>query len=257
MNIKIFKRLVKLSILQTINFRITSFIMLIVSILFFLLEIFTGFILFKYTKTIAGFTRYDYFNLIITGHVITSLYYMIFSYGNNKIITDILYGRMDYIFIRPVNSFFYYVFYWIDLESLVTLILYTVLQVILLCHQTLGLSKIIMYVLSILIGVVYMAIINTLIAMIAFYTDRATALFGVTEILEDLGKNPKNIYPSSIKVVLTYIIAYAYVYNLPVNILQSKVDLFNTVVYLLTCIILSNVVYRLWFKSIERYQSAN
>lgn len=102
-----------------------------------------------------------------------------------------------------------------------------------------------------------MAIINTLIAMIAFYTDRATALFGVTEILEDLGKNPKNIYPSSIKVVLTYIIAYVYVYNLPVNILQSKVDLVNTVVYLLTCIILSNVVYRLWFKSIERYQSAN
>ena len=114
-----------------------------------------------------------------------------------------------------------------------------------------------MYIVFSILGIWYCTIFNLFIAMVSFYTDKATALFGVNEILEDIGKKPVKIYPKFVRIFLTYIIAYAYVFNAPINILKFRLDIKNAIIYILSCIILTKIVYMLWFKSIKRYKSSN
>lgn len=257
MTFKIFKRRVKISIQTTTSFRMTSIIMFIVSLLFFILEIFTGIIFFEYTDRVAGFTKNDYLNLIITGNIIVNIYSTIFLEGYYKLIEDVLYGGMDYIFVRPVNSFLFYIFHGINLQNLLTSILYIILQIILFSKQNIEIFNIFLYIIFILIGIWYQFLFNFFIAIVSFYTDKATALFGINEILEDLGKKPSKIYPKIIRFFLLYIISYVFVFNAPINILQNKISYLNVIIYILSCIILTGILYRLWFKSIKKYQSAN
>lgn len=257
MTFKVFKRLLKVSIKTTFDFRTTSIIMFIVSILFFGLEVLTCNVLFNYTDTIAGFNKYDYLNLIITQNIISNIYVGMFSVGYYKIINDVLYGKMDYVFIRPINSFLFYVFNGIDIKSFFTATLFILLQISIFVKNNTSILNIFMYIVFLILGIWYCTIFNLFIAMISFYTDKATALFGVNEILEDIGKKPVKIYPKFVRLFLTYIIAYAYVFNAPINILQFRLDIKNAIIYILSCIVLTKIVYMLWFKSIKRYKSSN
>lgn len=257
MTFKVFKRLLKISVKTTFNFRVSSVVMFIVSILFFILELLTWHVLFKYTNTIAGFDKYDYLNLIIIQNIISNIYIGMFLVGYYRIINDVLYGKMDYVFIRPINSFLFYVFNGMDIKSIFTALLFVILQILMFIKTSTSILSIFMYIVFLLLGIWYCTIFNLFIAMISFYTDKATALLGFNEILEDIGKKPVNIYPKFARLFLTYIIAYAYVFNAPINILQSRLDIQNSIIYILSCIILTKIAYMLWFKSIKRYQSSN
>lgn len=257
MTFKVFKRLLKVSIKTTFDFRTTSVIMFIVSILFFALEVLTCHVLFSYTDTIAGFNKYDYLNLIITHNIISNIYVGMFSVGYYRIINDVLYGKMDYVFIRPINSFLFYVFNGIDIKSFFTATLFILLQMLMFIKNSANILNILLYILFLLLGIWYCTIFNLFISMISFYTDKATALFGFNEILEDIGKKPVKIYPKFARLFLTYIIAYAYVFNAPINILKFNLDIPNAIVYILSCIILTKIAYIFWFKSIKKYKSSN
>ncbi|WP_067140844.1 ABC-2 family transporter protein [Oceanivirga salmonicida] len=257
MNIKIFMRLLKISVMETISLRTTSIIMFFIVNLFFILQILSGYVFFEYTDTLGGLTRIEYFNLIVTGNIIIPLSYSVFLKGQEKIYFGVLSGELDYDLIRPTNSFWYYTFNGIDLQSLITAILYIFLQIYLFTFQNLTITGILLYTLMLFIGAWYIFLVNRLLVILVFYFEKANSIMAYTEELDDMGSKPIKIYPKAIRYVFIYGLSYLMVYNAPINILKGEVNSSYMIAYMLSTVILSFVVYKLWFKAVKKYQSAN
>lgn len=257
MNFKLFLTLSKNSLKQTLAYRTSSIIMFIVSVLFFLLQILSSFVLYRFTDNIYGYTFNDSINLICTGAIITSLSYSFFVIGNETIYDELIYGDMDYNFIRPINSYWFYTFYGIDLQNLLSFIMYFILQITLFILQGISLYKMFLWLIMTIIGIWYIFLISRLLVTIVFYTDKANSIQGITELLEDASSKPKDIYPKPIKYVFIFLISYLMVYNGPIDVLKGNINLIYLIGYLISTIFLTALSYILWFVSIKRYQSSN
>lgn len=257
MNLKIYIRLVKNSFKQTFAYRTSSIIMFIVSLLFFVLQILSVTVFYEYTDTIAGYTYIDSINLINTGAILTSLNYCLFILGTESIYDDVLEGEMDYKFLRPINSYWFYAFYGIDLQNLITAFLHICLQIFLFTLQDISMYKILTYILMIIIGLFYMFFISRLLTIIVFYTDKADSLQGALELFEEAASKPKNIYPNYIKYPMIFIISYLMVINGPIDVLKGEINYIYLTGYIISGVIIALLSYILWFKAIKKYQSSN
>lgn len=94
----------------------------------------------------------QYFNLIITMNIILSLFETFCLKELEEIFSGINEGNLDYSLIRPVNSFFYYIFNGIELNSLAFLILYTSLQIFLISFQNISIIQFLLYIFFIILG---------------------------------------------------------------------------------------------------------
>lgn len=257
MNFNLFITLSRNSLKQTLAYRTSSIIMFIVSILFFLLQIISSYVFYSYTDSIYGYTFNDSINLICTGSIITSLSYCFFVIGNESIYDEVLEGEMDYKFIRPINSYWFYTFYGIDLQNLITSIMYISLQLYLFVIQGISILKIFMWLTMVLIGVWYVFLISRILVITVFYTDRASAVQGITELLEDASSKPKDIYPKPIKYIFIFLISYLMVFNGPIDVLKGNINYLYLIGYLISTTLLTVLSYFLWFIAIKKYQSSN
>lgn len=257
MNFNLFITLSKNSLKQTLAYRTSSIIMFIVSVLFFVLQILSSFVFYSYTDNIYGYTFNDSINLICTGLIITSLSYCFFVVGNESIYNEVLEGEMDYKFIRPINSYWFYTFYGIDLQNLITSIMYITLQIYLFIIQDVPILKIFLWFIMVLIGVWYVFLISRILVTIVFYTEKASAIQGITELLEDASSKPKDIYPKPIKYVFIFLISYFMVFNGPIDLLKGNINYIYLIGYIISTVFLTILSYIVWFISIKKYQSSN
>lgn len=70
MNMKVYKVMISNSIQQMFIYRTTSLLIVVFGLIFYLFELFSGFVYFKYTDNIMGWTKWDYFSLITTSTII-------------------------------------------------------------------------------------------------------------------------------------------------------------------------------------------
>ncbi len=257
MRFKVFLSLARISIQKTLAYRATSIIMFFVTFLFFILAILSNFVYYNYTNSIAGLTFMDSINLINTAEIIGAIYYAFFVQGNVAIYDGVLDGDLDYNFIKPVNSFFFYIFKGVELECLIQVVLYSLFQVYLFTLQDISLVKILFYIIFVILGAWYYFLLNQLCLMLVFYFDRAGGALGIPETLADFASKPKGIYPKSIRYFFTYFIAFVMAYNLPIDILRNDINYTEVFFYLLSTVILTIIAYKWWFIAIKRYQSAN
>ncbi|WP_067139523.1 ABC-2 family transporter protein [Oceanivirga salmonicida] len=257
MNFRLFITLSKNSLKQSLAYRTSSIIMFIVSILFFVLQILSSYIFYGYTDNIAGYTFMDSINLISTGFILTSLNYCFFIVGNESIYDEVLEGEMDYKFIRPINSYWLYTFYGIDLQNLITAIMGIIFQIYLFIIQDISILKITGWAVMVILGVWYMFLISRLLVLIVFYTDKANSIQGLPELLEDASLKPKGIYPKPVEYIFVFLISYLMVFNGPIDILKGTINWTYLLAYIFSAIFLTIISYKLWFIAINKYQSSN
>lgn len=76
--LKLYSKLLSQSFQELLMYRLTGVTSVVFGLLFFSIELLTGWLLFSYTDSIIGWSRTDYFLLIITGTLITNGYQMFF-----------------------------------------------------------------------------------------------------------------------------------------------------------------------------------
>ncbi|WP_068268917.1 ABC-2 family transporter protein [Caviibacter abscessus] len=257
MRFKVFIRLVKNSVKESLAYRTSSVIMFIVVFLFFLLQILANFIFYKYTNSIAGYTLFDSINLINTATLITHLNYSLFIIGNESIYYELIEGEMDYKFLRPINSYWLYAFYGFDIQSFITFLLHAIFQIYLFSLQKVTALKISAYILMVILGSFYIFLILRALVLLVFYTDKANSIQGIPELLEDAASRPKGIYPKFIRYIFIYFISYLMVYNGPIDVLKGNINYSYLLGYIISLLLFLIITYKLWFIAIKKYQSSN
>ncbi|BBM36461.1 ABC transporter permease [Pseudoleptotrichia goodfellowii] len=257
MNMKVYKIMISNSIQQMLIYRTTSLLIVVFGLIFYLFELFSGFVYFKYTDNIMGWTKWDYFSLITTATIIMYGYNFFFVWGDSTLDEEILEGKLDYIFLRPINSFWYYSLYRIDFPSLINILAGIGVQSYIIYKEKVGGLQILMYIVSVIMGVWFIFLFNHLTVTVAFWKERANELTWVPEILTDFSSRPASIYPKIIRFLMIWIIPILTSINLPVDILRGKVNIMSMLWYILFLIVFTTAVYKMWYAGIKKYQSSN
>ena len=164
---------------------------------------------------------------------------------------------MDYILIRPVNSFLFYSFYRVDFPSLINLFIALCFQVFMLTKYSLNLFIIIEFAISILLSIYLVFLLNQIVITISFWKEHSSAIMGIPEYLIDFSSRPKSIYPKSIQFALIYIVPILLSINLPVLIVKGEASALSILYIFLFDLLGTIFAIFLWKKGLKKYVSAN
>lgn len=257
MPLKLYKLLFKQSFQEFLIYRTTAISTIIFGLIFFFIELLTGYIYFDNSDTIYGWTRNDYLLLVSTATTITYLYQFLFVVAHENLSSKIIDGELDYVVLKPVNSLLYYVLNRVDFASCVNLLVSLIFQVRFLLNYQLTLPKILVHVIAILLGTYFLFIINQLIISVSFWKDRASKLFGIPEYLVEVSSRPGDIYPKSIRAIFNWLIPILLSINLPVLIIKGNGDYYPIFYLILVNITGTLFITYVWKKGMEKYNSSN
>ena len=182
MNMKIYKAMLSNSIQRILIYRTTSILIVVVGLLFYFIEMFSGMVYFSYTDNILGWTKWDYFSLVTTATIIRYGYTFFFIWGSDLSYT-IVQGKLDYTLLRPLNSFWYYAFYMADFPSLINVILGIIVQGWIIFKYHIGFFQVIMYIIFVIIGIWFQFLMFNFSNMISFWVDKAEQILWIPETL--------------------------------------------------------------------------
>jgi ABC-2 type transport system permease protein len=257
MNLKLFKTLISQSFQEMLSYKATSFFIVIFGLMFLGLEFLATFVYYSITDNIMGWSKLEFLLLIVTVSIIESGYQFLFISSHENLADSIIEGELDYVFLRPVNSFFFYSFYRIDIPSIINLSISVVVSIILFAKLNINILYMPIYLLFILLGIWFTYLINQLIITLSFWFDNASSILAVPEYIMDFSSKPKSIFPRIVRHIFIWIFPSLLATNSAVDIVSGRGNIFELMWYIVFLIGLTILVYKFWFIGIKKYQSAN
>ena len=176
MNLKLYLQFVKQSLQEFFIYKTTALITATVGLVFFSIEIIAGIIYFEEIDLLLGWSKTDYFLLVTSANLINYIYQFIFISAHEHLSEAIIEGELDYSLVRPINSFYYYIFFRIDVGSIINLIVVSIFDLYLISKYPINLLHLLMYVLSIIIGVFTLFLLNQIAVSFSFWFERVESV---------------------------------------------------------------------------------
>lgn len=257
MNWKIYRVFVGHSIQELFSYRLTTVLVIIFGLLFFILEMFAGLVYYQFADEIFGWTRLDYLSLICVTTLISSLYQLFFINGQESLSELVVEGELDYMFIRPINLFWYHALYRLDWPSSINAVIAIFVQAKLIESISVDLSQMFFYSLLVANGVWFLFLVNHVVVMSVFWLERISKLQGIPEYLVDLAGRPAAIYPKGVRWIMTWILPFFLAMQLPVFSLHKRVSGIAFIWLITLNGGLFMLVKWMWSVGIKRYASTN
>lgn len=254
---KLFKTLVNHSIQELLINRQTAIITFVLGVLFFALEIVAGIIFFEYTDNLLGWTRQDYLLLVSVASTVSFLYQTFFAVSHENLTDVVLEGELDHAILRPIDAFWYYAFYRIDISSALNLGVSCLALVYLLGTYTLTVGQSVLFIISLFLAAYFLFLLNQWVVSLAFWHDNASSVTGLPEYLVEFSLRPLVVYPTAIRFVLTWCVPILIGINLPVLVVRGESN-FIIIIFLSIVNVIGTWLARyIWKKGLSHYSSSN
>lgn len=255
---RVWKRLSALAIGSYLSSRVDSASYLLGKLIrfgFFLLLIGS---IFRFTKTLAGYSRYEVILFFLTFNLI-DVFSQAFFRGIYQFKNDILRGNFDYVLSKPVNALFYSMSRLTDILDIVFLV-----PIVLLIVYTAGklpapitAGATILYVLLLISGVLIVLGIHILSASITIWIIESENVIWLYREAMTLGRFPPEIFSGTVRFVFTFVLPILLVVGFPakafLGLLSWRWILF-AFGYTVSFFCLSLLV---WRASLAKYSSAS
>ncbi|USS87907.1 ABC-2 family transporter protein [Fructilactobacillus hinvesii] len=250
--------LAKQSFKTFLTYRMTSVLVVLFGFLFTLIEITAGFVYYSFTNRIGGLSFFQYEGLIMSLTSITTTYQFLFIGAHESLAEDLVEGNLDYLFLRPIASYWYYALRQLDFPSGVNLLVYLPVTVWLLTRFSLPWTAWGLIAIFYGIGVLFVFALNQVVVEISFWYDHLTALNGVPEDVIDAANRPARIYPRWLQLLLVTVIPVLALSNGIVTVTINQWQALQLLLPLsvVTIMLLWGSFY-LWKRGTAHYVSAN
>ena len=201
----------------------------VVGFLFDLLQQFVNlffiFLVFGYTNSMNGWSRdevifiYGYF--LIPFSIFMS-FFNIWRFNDQYIVK----GEFDRILTRPIHSLYQVLLERMELESLigcVTGILILVFSALAL-DVSFGLGDLLLFIPFIIGGVLIYGGVFVILASIGFFTDSKLSIMPMMYNIANYGRYPIQIYNRTIRLILTWILPFAFVGSYPASFFLNRAE---------------------------------
>ena len=231
-----------------------------------LLEIFTlGWeliglnIIFSNTQTLGGWTMYDLIALLGVFHLVNALMNILIWPNTEKFNSSVRDGTLDYTFLQPANSMFMVTFSRMVIWRAWDLFLGIALIVagIQGSQAAVSFAEIVEFLLLTAAGT--LILYSLWIAMIAatFWFTKFDNNVTILQALLDTGRYPSSVYPSWLRMLITYLVPIAAATTIPLQALRGELNLAEIALFLGIAAACLLAAMRIWHSGVKKYSGAS
>jgi ABC-2 type transport system permease protein len=215
-------------------------------------------VVFQHTSLLKGWSRDEIifiYGFFLVPYAVFSTFFNLWEFQEKYIIK----GEMDRVLTRPAHNLFQVMLETMDPQSLVGAV--TGLIIMVYSGVRLGLDiswyDPIVFVLLVLSGALVYGGVYTGIAAIGFFTDSKTGISPMIYNIQSYGRYPVNIYNKAIRLLLTWVLPFAFVGVYPAAYFLKRQELYS---YSLLTPVIGVVFFvlgiMLWNYGVKNYKGA-
>ncbi len=262
----VWKRCLKNSLLRELSFRSNFIITVITRTFWFAAQLILFEIIFNNVKSIADWSREEYFGFMATGMLISSIVESLFMPNVANFSELIRKGNLDFILLKPIDPQFLVSTEKINLAMLNQTLLACGLLVYSLSRldHPISLINVILYLLLIIVGVTFFYSLMITLASTSVWFGRNQGLYDFWFYITVFSRYPQQIYYGNaladvIRVMFSFFLPILLVVTVPARLLLSKTlepswIVFWAPVSTLAFFLLSR---RIFMWSLSKYRSAS
>jgi ABC-2 type transport system permease protein len=256
---RLIRAYLKLNLQMSIAYRTDMFVNLALSMLWLGVDLIGLSILFANTQTLGGWGPGELVALLGVFRLVNTLMAALIWPGTERFNESVRDGSFDYIMLQPVNSLFQVTFsritIWRAWDLVVAFVLIAAgLQMTGEAATTTSIG------LLLLLSACGAAVIYSMwIVMIAFtfwftkFDNNVTIL----QALLDAGRYPATIYPSWLRIIVTFVVPIAVATTVPLQALRGELPAWQILLFLVISAACVFAALRIWRAGVRRYNSAS
>lgn len=249
----------KVNVQMALAYRVDTIVNILLEISLLIWELVSLSIIFSNTKTLGGWNLGELIVLLGVFHLVNALMNVLIWPNTERFNTSVRDGTFDYTLLQPAGSMFLVTFSRMVIWRIWDLALGAVLIGIGI-HMS-GHTTTLTYVLSfLLLSVTGSVILYSLwVVMIAatFWFTKFDNNVTILQALLDTGRFPSTVYPTWLRVIITYLVPIAVATTIPVQALRGELDYSQILLYVGISIVCFIVASRIWKAGVKRYSGAS
>jgi ABC-2 type transport system permease protein len=258
---EIYAIMVRNSLIRDMSFKANFLLWIAVELLWFLGQIVFIEVIFSYTESIGGWTKWEMVLLIGTHQIVAQIFQALFFMNVSNIPELVRTGKMDFLLMLPVDAQFAASVKQFGLDSLVNMMVGVAFVVTALWKLGVAPStaQIGLYVVCIGCGVAVHYGVMLALAACSFWIVRAEGLIHGYFSLLAIGRYPDVIYGGVFKFVFSWVLPVILVANVPARVLAKAAESPGwSVLQLLAVTVAMLLATRLvWVTAVRSYGSAS
>lgn len=257
--LKIYFLLVKLSLVDILMFRINALIIGLAPIVWLATMIAFLMTLFSKIDTLGGWNFWEIVFLTGVHEVIFLLTWITFSQNLRVFVSEVQTGRFDQVLLKPTNPRFLVSFRLLDFTAIGGFVnaLFVFFYSFNRAVGNAGFGRLLIFAFFLILAYWVTYLTYFIFASLALFFVKSEILIDWLFDTTDFDRYPAEIYPSGLRVFLTFFLPVLFFAYIPTAFLLGKVSW----VYLPVGFLLALVLYFLssyfWHTSLRRYQSAS
>lgn len=249
------------SVIREMSFKANFLLWMAVELLWFFGQIVFIEVIFGYTESIGGWTKWEMVLLIGTHQVIAQIYQAFFYINLANIPELVRTGKMDFLLMLPVDAQFAVSVKQFGLDSLVNMLvgIAFVLTAIWKLGVSISAAQVALYLACIACGVAVHYAVMLGLASCSFWIVRADGLIHGYYNLFNLGRYPDVIYRGAFKFLFTWVLPIVLVSNVPARVLARFGETPGPAMGQLALVTAGLLIVTrfLWQAAVRRYGSAS
>jgi len=257
--LKLLSSFLKVNIQMSLAYRADTVVSILLNLMWLGWELLSLNIIFSNTTTIGGWGFGELIALLGVFRLVNTLMVALIWPNTEKFNQSIRDGSMDYTILQPVNSLFLVTFSRITVWRIWDLILAIVL-IVAGINMTGGIPapfNILTFILLAISGMLIIYSLWVVLIALTFWFTKFDNNVTILQALLEAGRYPATVYPSWLRVIVTFVIPIAVATTIPVQALRGELDPNQILLFILVSIVSFWIASKVWKLGLKRYSGAS
>lgn len=249
------------SLVREMSFKLNFVLWMVVEALWFVGQLVFIQVIFSHVERIGDWTKWQMVLLVGTHQIISQIFQAFFYVNVTNIPELVRTGKLDFVLLQPVDGQFMTSVRRFGLDSLVNalvgvgIVIYSLVQL----QVTPSIGQILLYIVTVCLGVTIHYAIMFGLASVSFWIIRAQGLMWGYYNIINLARYPDAVFRGVMKFVFSWLIPVIVVTNVPTRVLtHASTTPWLLIVHLLCASVLMLLFSRfIWRIASSRYSSAS
>lgn len=257
--VKLLQTFLKVNIQMSLAYRADTVVNILLNLMWLGWELLSLNIIFSNTATLGGWGPGELVALLGVFRLVNTMMAALIWPNTEKFNASIRDGSLDYTLLQPVNSMFLVSFSRITVWRIWDLALAVILIVV-----GIGMAGDIVSPLSLLTfialtisGAIVIYSLWIVLIALTFWFTKFDNNVTILQALLDSGRYPVTVYPSWLRIIVTFIIPIGVATTVPLQALRGDIGGWNAAAFLLAGVISFVVASQVWRLGVKRYSGAS
>lgn len=257
--LKLLSAFFKVNVQMSLAYRADTVVNILLNLMWLGWELLSLNIIFNNTETLGGWGLGELIALLGVFRLVNTMMIALIWPNTEKFNQSIRDGSMDYTILQPVNSMFLVTFSRITVWRFWDLILAVVLIVVgvNMADEVTNAVQILTFILLSLSGMIVIYSLWIVLIALTFWFVKFDNNVTILQALMDAGRYPATVYPTWLRVIVTFIIPIAVATTIPLQALRGELSLIRVLIFLGVSVLSFLIATQVWKTGLKQYSGAS